>query len=107
MKNKVGNPNWLAGNSGNPKGRPKGSKDIFSLERFAEVLREVEYTKRKSLFQHAIEQAYVDNRVLMMLLNKILPSVQPESDDSEKWINEEIEITPKIEDIERFKQYMN
>lgn len=88
------------------KGRPKGAT-TFSLVEFAKELKQVEWIKKKSLYRHAIERAYLDDRVLCVLLNKILPSIQPEQASAPDWVNDEIVITPKIENLERFQKYLN
>lgn len=88
------------------KGRPKGAT-TFSLVEFAKELKKVEWIKKKSLYRHAIERAYEDDRVLCVLLNKILPSVQPEIAGAPDWVNDEIVITPKIVDLQRFQKYLN
>lgn len=64
---------FLPGTGGNPLGRPRGTSfmDTFKL-----ALKEVEKEKRKSLLRHFIEQAYVDNRVLIAAIDRILPALQ-------------------------------
>lgn len=54
-------------------GRPRGSKNAWSIDLFIEALKEVGDKKKKSLFVRAVEQAYKDNKVLIALLNKVLP----------------------------------
>ncbi len=88
------------------KGRPKGAT-TFSLVEFAKELKKVEWLKKKSLYRHAIERAFEDDRVLCVLLNKILPAIQPEQEQTAEWIADEIQIVPPQLQLDRFKQYLN
>ena len=57
--------------SPNPKGRPKGQRD-FTTELISS-LRGVEQVKGKQILAHAWERAYVNDKVLVAMLKKILP----------------------------------
>ena len=61
------------------KGRPKGSRDFFA--ELISTLRTVEKQKGIPLFVHAWQQAYRDNRVLAMMLRRLVPD-RVESDGS-------------------------
>lgn len=63
---------WKPGQSGNPSGRPK-SKITTALEN---AIREAEVRNNKSLLEHFVERAYVDDTVLIALMRKILPDVK-------------------------------
>lgn len=55
-RNSTGNPNWTRGVSGNPNGRPKGSKNKLPgqiLSRVIDVWDKLEKTKGKSLLEIA------------------------------------------------------
>lgn len=86
-------------------GRSNGT--TFSLKEFAKELGKVEFLKKKSLYRHAIERAFVDDRVLCVILNKILPQIQPEAEQTVDWVADEIQIVPPQLQMDRFKQYMN
>ena len=69
------------GQIGNPKGRPKGSTN-----KRAELLTAIKYVQsrkdpatgktRKKLLVHAVEQAYVDNAVLVAIMRKLIPDMK-------------------------------
>mgnify|MGYP001588647568 CR=1 FL=1 len=54
---------------GNANGRPRKPE----IELFREALSAVEKKNDKSLLQHAVERAYIEDTVLIALLKKILP----------------------------------
>lgn len=66
------------GKSGNPHGRPTEAS-IFN-----EALKEVEKKKKKTLYQHACERAFVNDKVLIAILNKKLPDLQELSGNEDK-----------------------
>ena len=69
---KSGNPQWTKGVSGNPGGRPKNTE-------MAALRRALKYSAKKdnkgSLLRHFVERAYVDDRVLIALMKKLLPDM--------------------------------
>jgi len=60
---------WKKGESGNPKGAVRRPE----IELVRQAIAEVEQEKKKSLWKHLIEQAYVDNAVLIAVGKKFIP----------------------------------
>ena len=77
MKAKRGNPNWAKGESGNPAGRRKGSKNKFSI---ADLQKALNRAKKKnngvSLLDHVCENAYKDNHLAVCILKKMYPDLK-------------------------------
>lgn len=70
-QNQRGNPNWKKGKSGNPKGKPKGSKNYTTL--LEEAVKRIEDKKGRNLFDHMIERAFISDRVLIAVAKKFIP----------------------------------
>ncbi len=66
---------WKKGQSGNPKGRKKGSKNKYRRG-LDEAIAAVETAKGKALLQQAVEMAYEDPRMMAAILKKILPDMR-------------------------------
>lgn len=71
------------GKSGNPNGRPKGSKNTFTAESFIQAMSKVEKENRVDILEHFIRRALVSDKVLVVLINKLLPNI--ETNKSEEW----------------------
>ena len=67
----AGNPAWKKGFCPNPAGKPKGCKTFSKI--FEEALERAAKKHKIHLIDHAIEQAYIDNQILGIILKKILP----------------------------------
>jgi hypothetical protein len=64
---------YKPGQSGNPAGKPKGSKNhAITLEKLTAAIRAVEKSKRKSLLEHFVERSYKDNKLLAVLMKKYI-----------------------------------
>ena len=62
------------GQSGNPDGRPKGSKNDLTL--LKEALKDVEKTKDNKLFKRFIERAFINDKVLIAAMKKFVSDKQ-------------------------------
>jgi len=62
------------GKSGNPKGRPKGSKNRTT--ELMSALKKAEKERGISLIQHAVNKAYTNTQVLIAVLKKIIPDME-------------------------------
>ena len=58
------------GVSGNPAGKPKGALSEITL--LKKAIAKVENNKKISLYEHAIERAYVNDSVLIAILKKLI-----------------------------------
>lgn len=67
------NGRFLPGISGNPKGRPLGSGYI---DEFKNVLAAKEKAEKKSILEHLIERAFDDDRVLIAVVDRMLPTLK-------------------------------
>lgn len=65
---------FTKGHSGNPKGKPKGSKD-FAVA-LLKAIKRVEKEQKINLLKHFVEQAIVDNKVLIALVKKFMPDLR-------------------------------
>ena len=67
----------LPGQCGNPKGRPKGSKNRYSIAELWNAIKEVENKKgRRKLLVTFVEQAYTNPVIMTALMKKLLPDLK-------------------------------
>ena len=59
------------GQSGNPDGKPKGSKNYTTL--LEEAIKNYETNKGKKLFDRLIERAFINDMVLLNVVKKFIP----------------------------------
>ena len=67
------NGRFLPGISGNPQGRKLGSG---YMEEFRRVLADKEKAKKKTILGHLIERAFDDDRVLIAVVDRMLPTLK-------------------------------
>ena len=72
-KQQVGIP-FKPGQSGNPDGRPKGSKNYLTL--LEKALKDVEDVKGNKLFKRFIERAFINDKVLVAAMKKFVSDKQ-------------------------------
>ena len=70
-KRRPGNPKWVKGVSGNPKG-PPGRPEIAELRK---ALKDVAKIEHKTFIRHFVELSYRDNQIAIALAKKILPDL--------------------------------
>ena len=61
------------GVSGNPHGRPKGSKNSFSIKELEGAIRKVESLYHEDFLVHVIKRSYESDKVLVAVLKKLIP----------------------------------
>lgn len=91
------------GISGNPKGRPKGS----AIQLLREAIEEVEMKNSKSLLERFVQMAYVNPRVMIALINKLIPNAKPkevEEEAEDKKIIFEVETARSDEEDQCLKE---
>lgn len=68
---------WSKGQSGNPGGRPKKPE----IEQLREALEKVKKKKGKSMLEHMVERAYINDAVMIALAKKVVPDLSSVSGD--------------------------
>jgi len=64
------------GTSGNPNGRPKGSKNKFSVAELAQAIKAVEKRKHKRFIETWVEAAWGDANAMSNIANFMLPKLR-------------------------------
>lgn len=73
---RAANGQLLPGECANLNGRPKGSKNRYSIAELWNAIKVVEKKKRKPLLQHYAEQAYAEPMILVSIMKKLLPDLK-------------------------------
>ena len=63
---------WSKGESGNPQGCPRNVLNLYEL---AAAVRTVEKKQRKTLVQHFVERAFINDALLLGLFKKFIPDL--------------------------------
>ena len=56
----------------NPKGRPPSS----NMEKLLDAIDDVQKKENKNIFEHFVEQAFLDNKVLIALFRKLIADIK-------------------------------
>jgi len=97
------------GVSGNPAGRPKGSKNSFTLEAFCDEIQKYEKKNKVNYYQEIIKMSLESPKLAAAILNKLIPNANPSEEPEDDLINEELEFAglPKGKINGRFKRFYN
>lgn len=66
---------FVKGQRANPYGRPKGTKDMYTIRAFKCALAKVEKEQKISFFEEVIKTALTDKKVMIAVLRKLIPDM--------------------------------
>jgi len=66
----------LPGHTANRNGRPKGSKNKYSIKELMDAIKEVELETGESLLKVFVMKGYADKTVMIALMKKLLPDLK-------------------------------
>jgi len=96
----------MPGHCLNAKGRPKGSKNKYSIKELMEAIKEVEVEKGESLLSTFVKKGYEDKTVMIALMKKLLPdlkSIEGVMANFEASMEDEVAKAIQEELLERYK----
>lgn len=67
---------WKRGESGNPKGRNKGTKNLVTQQEFIQALRNVEKKRKINVLERFFERALKSDAVLVAVMKKLVPDLK-------------------------------
>ena len=98
------------GQSGNLKGRPKEVTNRFNLERLKDAIVAIEDKKKINYFEYIIERSLTDNKLLGVVLRKLVPDTMHQTVNlfPEEFLEKKIKVINKNGSHvpERFQRFM-
>lgn len=70
------NGKFAKGHSGCPTGRPKGSKNKWSISELTKAIDAVQKQKKKNWLKHLVQESYEDHALAIALLRKLMPDLK-------------------------------
>jgi len=75
------NGKFAKGHSGNPNGKPKGTKNTYSIVLLTKAIAEVQKEpKNKNWLKHLIRESYTDHTLAIAILRKLMPDLKSVED---------------------------
>ena len=96
----------------NPITLKRGSKHAFTMYELMEAIKTTEKKKKKKFFQHFVERAYENDKVLCVLIDKFIPDIRPivnggEDDDLKDQELGFLDVPANGDGLIKFKRYLN